>query len=399
MPKLLLVEDDNNLREIYEARLQAEGYEIVSAKDGEEALAVAKAEKPDLVISDIMMPKISGFEMLDILRNTDGLKNIKIIMLTALGQSDDQERANKLGADKYLVKSQVTLEDIVRVSHELLGDTPPPPQPVETAPTPAISSPPAATTTLGQSPPQPVASEPPVTTTLQPDPLTTQTTSTPPVLKTLQTPPTNDDNNAPPPIQAQTTSEEEAKVESEIEDFVSGASSDATPSVTTPTDQPVSSPTPSEEVSIPEEPVSPVSIITPDQQPPSNESPETPAENTASDDKLMNDGKAEESTSSPIVVTSSVTPPPDTDEQEDKPTIDNTASADDPANNNVTIAHKKVISPLQEETKPDIQTLYEVEQSKEAANSDSSEPPKIVTSDDTAKAKSDKPEDPNTIAL
>ncbi len=124
MSKVLLVEDDNNLREIYEARLQAEGYDIVSAKDGEEALVVAKAEKPDLIISDVMMPKISGFEMLDILRNTSGLKDMKVIMLTALGQAEDQTRANKLGADKYLVKSQVTLEDIVKVSHELLQDLP-----------------------------------------------------------------------------------------------------------------------------------------------------------------------------------------------------------------------------------------------------------------------------------
>lgn len=122
MAKLLLVEDDNNLREIYQARLQAEGYAIVSAQDGEEALVVAKAELPDLIISDVMMPKISGFEMLDILRNTDDLKHTKVIMLTALGQSDDQERADKLGADKYLVKSQVTLEDIVKTAHELLND-------------------------------------------------------------------------------------------------------------------------------------------------------------------------------------------------------------------------------------------------------------------------------------
>src|SRR4051812_7270956 len=122
MAKLMLVEDDNNLREIYEARMQAEGYQIVSAKDGEDALVVAKAEKPDLIISDVMMPKISGFEMLDILRNTDGLKDVKVIMLTALGQSDDQQRADRLGADRYLVKSQVTLEDIVKVVHELLGD-------------------------------------------------------------------------------------------------------------------------------------------------------------------------------------------------------------------------------------------------------------------------------------
>jgi CheY-like chemotaxis protein len=121
MSKILLVEDDNNLREIYEARLAAEGYEIVSAHDGEEALVVAKNSAPDLVISDVMMPKISGFEMLDILRNTDGLKDVKVIMLTALGQSEDQQRANSLGADRYLVKSQVTLEDIVKVAQDLLA--------------------------------------------------------------------------------------------------------------------------------------------------------------------------------------------------------------------------------------------------------------------------------------
>src|ERR1700722_19757846 len=129
MAKILLVEDDNNLREIYEARLQAEGYTIVSARDGEEALVVAKAEKPDLIISDVMMPRISGFEMLDILRNTEELKNIKVIMLTALGQAEDKTRANSLGADRYLVKSQVTLEDIVKATHTLIdgSDTAPAP--------------------------------------------------------------------------------------------------------------------------------------------------------------------------------------------------------------------------------------------------------------------------------
>ena len=168
MAKILLVEDDNNLREIYEARLQAEGYTIVSAKDGEEALVVAKAEKPDLVISDVMMPKISGFEMLDILRNTPGLKETKVIMLTALGQAEDQSRADRLGADRYLVKSQVTLEDIVKVSYELLNDTPTPepstPQPVVSTQQPATAAPvpeptPAPVTpTPEPSTPQPVVS-------------------------------------------------------------------------------------------------------------------------------------------------------------------------------------------------------------------------------------------------
>ncbi len=165
MSKILLVEDDNNLREIYEARLQAEGYVIASAKDGEEALVVAKSEKPDLIISDVMMPKISGFEMLDILRNTPELRDTKVIMLTALGQAEDQSRASHLGADRYLVKSQVTLEDIVKVAHELLEDTPQEqaaPEPVQASPAPS----PALETPLQPAPPaepmqqQPIAPAP-----------------------------------------------------------------------------------------------------------------------------------------------------------------------------------------------------------------------------------------------
>lgn len=120
--KILLVEDDNNLREIYGARLQAEGYEIVSAPDGENALAIAVKEKPDLIISDIMMPKVSGFDMLDILRNAPETKDTKVIMMTALSQAEDKARADKLGADMYLVKSQVTLEDVTKAVHKILDD-------------------------------------------------------------------------------------------------------------------------------------------------------------------------------------------------------------------------------------------------------------------------------------
>jgi CheY-like chemotaxis protein len=159
MAKILLVEDDNNLREIYEARLQAEGYDIVAAPDGETALAVAKQEMPDLVISDVMMPRISGFEMLDILRNTEGLKNVKVIMLTALGQAEDKARADKLGADRYLVKSQVTLEDIVKSAGDLLGITPEEPAP---APAPEPAAPVAAPAPAPVAPPVAVAPAPPV---------------------------------------------------------------------------------------------------------------------------------------------------------------------------------------------------------------------------------------------
>jgi CheY-like chemotaxis protein len=123
MAKIMLVEDDNNLREIYQARLAAEGFDIVPAKDGEEALAIAVKEKPDLIVCDVMMPKVSGFEMLDILRSTNGIRDTKVIMMTALSQAEDKARAEKLGADRYLVKSQVTLEDMVKAVQDVLGST------------------------------------------------------------------------------------------------------------------------------------------------------------------------------------------------------------------------------------------------------------------------------------
>ena len=124
MTKILLVEDDKSLREIYGVRLLAEGYDIVSAGDGEEALAMAIKDRPNLIVSDVMMPKISGFDMLDILRSTTETKDIKVIMMTALSSEEQRLRGVALGADRYLVKSQVGIEDVVRTVHEVLGDAP-----------------------------------------------------------------------------------------------------------------------------------------------------------------------------------------------------------------------------------------------------------------------------------
>jgi CheY-like chemotaxis protein len=124
MTKIMLVEDDKSLREIYGVRLLAEGYDIVSAGDGEEALAMAIKERPALIVTDLMMPKISGFDMLDILRSTTETKNIKVIVMTALGSEEQRARGDMLGADRYLVKSQVGIEDVVRAVHEVLGDKP-----------------------------------------------------------------------------------------------------------------------------------------------------------------------------------------------------------------------------------------------------------------------------------
>jgi DNA-binding response OmpR family regulator len=120
--KILLVEDDFSLRDIYSARLQADSHAVVTASDGEEALAVAMREHPDLIVLDVMMPKISGFDVLDILRSTPETKTTKVIMMTALSQDADRQRGESLGVNKYLVKSQVTLEDVMAAVKQVLGE-------------------------------------------------------------------------------------------------------------------------------------------------------------------------------------------------------------------------------------------------------------------------------------
>jgi DNA-binding response OmpR family regulator len=119
--KILLVEDDDNLANVYLTRLQAEGFDVRRAPDGENALAAAVEYKPHMVLLDVMMPKISGFDVLDILRNTPETATAKIIMLTARGQDSDKKRAEDLGADDYLVKSQVVIADVVARIKQLLG--------------------------------------------------------------------------------------------------------------------------------------------------------------------------------------------------------------------------------------------------------------------------------------
>lgn len=118
--KILLVEDDTALAGVYRSRLELEGFEVRVVNDGEQALSAAIDFDPDLILLDAMMPKISGFDVLDILRNTPETANIRIVMLTALSQPKDKERAEALGVDDYLVKSQVVIGDVVaRLKHHL----------------------------------------------------------------------------------------------------------------------------------------------------------------------------------------------------------------------------------------------------------------------------------------
>ncbi len=118
--KILLVEDDEVLASVYRARLEMEGFEVEEVHDGEKALSVAINFRPNLILLDVMMPKINGFDVLDILKNTPETMNMRIIMLTALSQESDRDRAEKLGVDDYLVKSQVVIADVIeRVKHHL----------------------------------------------------------------------------------------------------------------------------------------------------------------------------------------------------------------------------------------------------------------------------------------
>lgn len=361
--KILLVEDDNNLREIYEARLQAEGYAIVTAKDGEEALSVAKTELPDLVVSDVMMPRVSGFEMLDILRNTEALKNTKVIMLTALGQADDKTRASSLGADRYLVKSQVTLEDIVKAAHELLEgvapasdaaapagapasappmppvDTPPaavpapdpaapatpvapvdPPMPPATPPAPADPAMPVAPAPEPVAPPmapEPAAMPDPVVPA-PPQPTPDPTTASPAFSSLIGAVPAAPEPAAAPPAPdtataAPTTSEEQATVGAQIDNFVNDPNAGG---VTPPT----------------------MSV-------------------TAQDDAVLTNAVNDLAASSgqSIPVTTDAAPAVPAPEQP-------TPAPSAPGSDSVVIANKKVIQPLNSTTKANINDLLAQEQ-------------------------------------
>lgn len=118
--RILLVEDDDSLANVYVMRLQAEGFDVRRVGNGEDALATALSYHPDLVLLDVMMPKVSGFDVLDIIRNTPETANLKVIMLTALSQDSEKQRAESLGVDEYLVKSQVVIADVIdRIRYHL----------------------------------------------------------------------------------------------------------------------------------------------------------------------------------------------------------------------------------------------------------------------------------------
>ena len=120
MTKILLADDDSTLHEMYAERLKLEGFDIVSAYDGEEALGMAGKEMPDIILLDIMMPKINGIDVMKKLREDEKTAGIPIILLTALVQEINKIKSMMKPGDSYLIKSEVMPADVIKEVKESL---------------------------------------------------------------------------------------------------------------------------------------------------------------------------------------------------------------------------------------------------------------------------------------
>ncbi|MCD6500860.1 response regulator [bacterium] len=121
MKKILFVEDESALQKTFGDILKKEGYEVVSALDGEVGLKLAKEQKPDLILLDLILPKMDGIGVLRKLKEDPETKDIPVIILTNVGRMEEISRALELGAKTYLVKADYTLEEVVTKIKQALG--------------------------------------------------------------------------------------------------------------------------------------------------------------------------------------------------------------------------------------------------------------------------------------
>lgn len=119
--RILVVEDDKFLRELITQKLVKEGYEVIQATDGEEGVKKTKEEKPDLVLLDLILPGIDGFEALTRIRGGSDPSNTPVIILSNLGQKEDVERGLKLGATDYMIKAHFTPGEIITKIQKIFG--------------------------------------------------------------------------------------------------------------------------------------------------------------------------------------------------------------------------------------------------------------------------------------
>jgi len=122
MKKILFIEDESALQKTFGEILKQEGYEMISALDGETGLRLAKSEKPDLILLDLILPKIHGFDVLKKLKGDKETKDIPVIVLTNLEKIEDVDKALELGATTYLIKAQYSLEEVVEKIKKVLQE-------------------------------------------------------------------------------------------------------------------------------------------------------------------------------------------------------------------------------------------------------------------------------------
>ena len=121
--RILLAEDDRFLRKAAETALKRHGFTVLAAVDGEEALRMARAEAPDLILLDLIMPKLQGFEVLRALKADAATAATPVIILSNLGQDSDVKQAMEAGAAGYFVKANLSLQALVKQVGEMLGGT------------------------------------------------------------------------------------------------------------------------------------------------------------------------------------------------------------------------------------------------------------------------------------
>ena len=111
--KIMVIEDDRFLSSLIAARLKKDGFTVLQAYDGEEAIQLLKQERPNLIILDLIMPKVTGFEVLQVITTTPGLEKVPVVILSNLAQDSDIEKARQLGAKEYFVKVKISIDDLI----------------------------------------------------------------------------------------------------------------------------------------------------------------------------------------------------------------------------------------------------------------------------------------------
>ena len=114
-PTILIVEDDRFLERMYSSKLEREGMNVLNASNGEEALALMRQNIPDVVLLDIIMPKMDGLQVLKEMRASERLKNVSVILLTNLGEAENVRQARALGANDYLIKAHFLPSEVIEV--------------------------------------------------------------------------------------------------------------------------------------------------------------------------------------------------------------------------------------------------------------------------------------------